>query len=355
MALHLELDRKGGALPRPAKSARAVWTRRDGLALRLWDDADDRGDGTTALTGRGEASPLPGFSPGGLEVAALELTAAARSPLLAAADDVVDVAGADALASALGVSDPAACFGLSTAILDRAACRQGVPLWRLIAGSAAPTPEPLPLAALVGDDDEADTAVAAGARTLKLKIGEATFAADLARLERLRQRHGASVALRVDANGSLDPARIHERLGALAAVNVALIEEPCPGPWPVPAPLPLAADESLLEAARWPARFAEIHAIVLKPTVLGGFGPCLAWAEAAARDGRAVLVSHTFDGPIALAAACHLALGLAARGVPSLAPGLWPHAGLDAWTECSISALGRATVRPVSTLGLGVT
>jgi L-alanine-DL-glutamate epimerase-like enolase superfamily enzyme len=91
--------------------------------------------------------------------------------------------------------------------------------------------------------------------------------------------------------------------------------------------------------------------LVLKPTVLGGLVACLALAREAAARGLAATVTHTFDGPVALAAAAELAAALPGGGP---ACGLDRHGGLDAWPPTSIPQLHPAHVASANRPGLGL-
>jgi L-alanine-DL-glutamate epimerase-like enolase superfamily enzyme len=334
----IEITRHGGELPEPARNARAAWSRRDGLFVRLVGD-----DGVCGL---GEASPLPGWSVDGLERCAAEL-AAVRVEALPA--DVTTPAAAAAALDAAGVTAPAARFALETALLDAAARRRGLPLWRLLAPDASGAP--VPLAALATDLPGARAALARGVRTLKVKAGAATWARDLGFLRALRAELGDDVALRVDLNGSLEPGDTAVRLAELAPLAPELVEEPGLAGPPAVSPVPLAADESLLRPGAWPALAPRVAALVLKPTLLGGLHACLALARDAEARGVATLVTHTFDGPVALAAACHLALALPGR---VLACGLAPHGGLSVWPAWRVAALGEARVEPTTVPGIGL-
>jgi L-alanine-DL-glutamate epimerase-like enolase superfamily enzyme len=67
--------------------------------------------------------------------------------------------------------------------------------------------------------------------------------------------------------------------------------------------------------------------------------------------GLGVVVTHLFDGPIAMAAACELALALP----KTLACGLDVHDGLTAWPPCDVpQRRNDCLVSPNSTSGLGV-
>jgi L-alanine-DL-glutamate epimerase-like enolase superfamily enzyme len=201
-------------------------------------------------------------------------------------------------------------------------------------------------------------AVERGAHTVKVKLRGPNLGPQLPVLERIRDAIGRS-KLRLDANGSFGADRVLEVLDALRGLEPELVEEPTHSAALVQlprGPVPLGLDESLQDPEVW-GRVAPcigrlgVVAVVLKPTTLGGFSQCLALGTRARELGLDVTISHTFDGPIALAAAAHLAIAIASR---SRASGLDRHAGLAAWPETSLPMVGQTTLKPVDLAGLGV-
>jgi L-alanine-DL-glutamate epimerase-like enolase superfamily enzyme len=180
-------------------------------------------------------------------------------------------------------------------------------------------PAAIPRCVLCTTPDDAGRAVRDGAHTIKLKIGGQTpFYDDLARIVAVRRTIGAAVPLRLDANGTLPVDEAAAMLTALAPHRPELIEEPVAaadlarafGDSPSSStPVPIALDESLqrLEPGQLPRQAA---ALVLKPMALGGLVRCLAFAAAAPH--LPVIVTHLYDGPIALAATATLACTLPA-------------------------------------------
>ena len=334
----------------PLAGAAAGQNQRAGLLLRI--RADD------GIAGVGEASPLPNYSPDTLDECVRQLSAM----------DVVALPGFDARAlaepnrvldwierslAASGLAAPAARFALETALLDALGRETGIALAALIGGESAAHVR-LPLSALVSDLGAARAAYARGVRAFKLKISHAGFDAGLALARMLREEFGQAVTLRFDANRGLDAATAMQRLAALAEVAPEIVEEPVAteqlgtmnG-----APVALALDESLAVPGAWPALAAVCRAVVLKPTLLGGIGACLRIAREAADRGMGVTVTHTFDGPVALAAAAELACALPGR---VLACGLDRHAGLQAWPAISIPQLNECDVGSAGLPGLGL-
>lgn len=324
-ARRLRLERVERVLDPPQANARGAWTKRLTLELSL-----AAGDGAS---GRGEAAPLPDYSPDRLEDC---------ERLLAALDearfDVLADAGAqallDAAATAVPPELPAARFALETALLDRAGQRSGRPLWRVLSEliPGASDPAPLALCALLPSADAvralelARQHVGAGVRTFKLKVGpERIGLAQEATLEALRGELGADIALRLDANRSLGRQHLAQALERASRYAVEFLEEPIADPSPdalTDSPCPLALDESLQALAPealepWLAR---VRVLVLKPTALGGLGACIRLALRARARGCDAVVSHALEGPIGWAACAHLALALQGPR----AAGLWP-------------------------------
>lgn len=346
--LHARIDLLEGTLPKPLAGAASRLSKRAFAVLRL-----TRSDGTAGV---GEASPLPGYSPDSIEDASRELGALAERPVRAD-----PLAPPLALLSDVSRAHPLACpssrFALETALLDWLGQTRGEPLHRMLAGSA--DRRPIPIADLVTEPSpsswlsEVDGLRAAGATHLKLKIG-ADLDAEIAALRTIRREHPA-LPLRLDANRRGSPSDIRRHSAALEALELELIEEPvAPEHWPdiLDLPLPWALDETLRDAAL-SGRLLDagrVHAVVLKPMVLGGLAACLQIAERAAEHGVPALVSHSFDGPIARAATAELALALQTP----LAAGLGAHAALALWPSYRASAIDGRQIVPHQDPGLGL-
>jgi o-succinylbenzoate synthase len=341
MTLRLELEPYRAGFAEPISNAQNRWRERTGVVLRLTD-----GSGTV---GQGEAAPLPGYSPETLDEATFALSAIGDGRLreLAGLEDL-DVLRRSVLRS-IPEFLPSARFALETALLDRLSQRTGRPLHRLLVPDVEP-PARLELAALVSTLAAAHRAVEAGFSTLKLKLGPATFEADLELLRALRSELGAGVRLRLDANRSLPAGGGH--LEALAAFAPEFVEEPFLAEVPLPRspPVPLALDESLhvpsVSLTPELARDFGVVAAVIKPGLVGGLLRGLELAREARNVGLVPIVSHAFEGPIGFRAARELALAL---GVTSHAAGLAPHAALDAWgVSLPAFGLGLPVLRPPS-------
>jgi O-succinylbenzoate synthase len=297
----------------PRGAGRGMWRERAGLIVGV---RGDRGE-----TGLGEASPLPGMS-----IDELADAQAAAEALAARVPFAVETP-----AHATGIADrvttaPAARFALETAMLSAIAQHART--------SIAALWSPLPLgelttAVVVDDEHEAVHAVAHGARCLKIKAATPEIVHRIA--------HAVpGVRLRVDANQRWPRSETWGWLASLAALPIDYVEEPCVDTADLlreRLPCRIALDESLVTTDRAVLDRAlaspDLAALVVKPTLLGGFARCLELAALAHRSGVAPIASHTLEGPIAFAACTELARAIAC----DLPVGLYPHRGLAQYWE----------------------
>lgn len=301
------VEARGGRLSTAVGGAAGRWEERRSWLLTL-EDAD-------GAWGQGECSPLPGYS---AEDPAEVEAALARPP----ADPASAPPSARCAWTMATLDLEARRRGLSVAALLCPAPRARVPLSALLLGEPGP--------ALV---EEAAARVAEGYRTLKWKAGRAgRWPEERGAIAALRAAF-PEIALRLDINRAWSRAEAAERLDNLASLEIALVEEPCPAPFP-PSPVPLAADESLQSGAPLDA-LGPLSALVLKPMALGP-ERCRALAAEAEARGLGVLVTHLFDGPLALRFALELARALPGRLLPC---GLAPHPGLAAWGFAAVPGI----------------
>lgn len=311
----------------------------------------------------GEAAPISGYGDDSLERAqeALEAWTAQRldaevEALFAkwgAGGQPVPAADWEQLhaGSPSSSSSPSARFAVDQVVAQAVSRRAGLPGYRVFSQRAVARrlATSQVLSALQPNEfARAARFLAEGVRTFKVKCGkqpktELHFVREVASL-------GKDVRLRIDANGSftsLDVGRFCDALGT----QLEWIEDPTLDPtewtqWPE-AHWPLAVDEPLVgrseafgspdlacaemsadsaagpfAAGSWGRR---VRAVVLKPMALGGWAPCLRWAQAARSVGVRVCVSHFFDGPRAAWGYATLAFAVQS---PEVAVGLSRHAGL---------------------------
>lgn len=236
------------ALRHPLATARGAVAERRGFLLHVVSR-----DG---LAGCGEASPAYWLGEGSLAATAAGLERIMKRlrmrPPLAVLRDAFD-------ADALGVPPAAAC-ALDGALLDLEARERGTAVAALFGAEPSAT---VAVGALVGGPtaeaagDEAAAAVAGGFGTVKLKVGAAALADDVARVAAVRARVGAGVRLRLDANRAWTIGEASRALAAFEPYGVEYVEEPLREFDPMAfaalagaTPVPLAVDESLREIGR---------------------------------------------------------------------------------------------------------
>jgi L-alanine-DL-glutamate epimerase-like enolase superfamily enzyme len=308
--LRSTLEDVGGPLAR--KVGHEGWSERRAIWLRL---TDARG-----RVGIGEACPHPAGIAGDLEACRVALEGLDRT-------------------RTRGIAP--ARFALESALIDLEGASTGKSAAQILGGGPVRYPW-VERGGVLGPDadrweDEIAALTARRIRTIKVKLGRAGFADKLARLRLLRS---AIATLRVDLNGSFEPDEARRRVVELAEIEPELVEQPT-SPAELlalgPTDVPWFADESMLdpEIATAVLRAPGCRGVVLKPAWIG-LWQSRRWAEEALDRGLGVVVTHAFDGPVGLAAACALSMSLSAR---PLASGLDVHPGLAAFPPLEVSAL----------------
>jgi L-alanine-DL-glutamate epimerase-like enolase superfamily enzyme len=292
-------------------------------------------------TGRGEAAPLEPYD--GVALGAVDAALDAYAAVLRALPD--RLAHAEVLdACATERPLPQALAAIDLALWDLAGRRAGRPVSHLIAAGAARSIE---VNATIGATDragaarDAQDAVAAGFRCVKVKVGVGD---DAGRLAAVRAAVGPQIRIRVDANGAWrTPDEALANLRMLAPVGLELCEEPVHGIAELDAvraesPVPIAMDETGEEPGAMTAGAAD--AVCLKISRCGGITPLLAQARAASASGADVYVASTWDGPLGFAAGLHAAGALSAeRRLPACGLGTGsPFPVADGWATVPAGA-----------------
>lgn len=299
---------------RPAHTSRGACGERASVLLEL-RDRDGR-------VGYGEAAPWPGFATESVADAEGALRSAERWLVgqLPVPDDVVTP-----LAELLR-DRPAARAALEGARWDLAARQAGRPLAvQLAASRHPPRSEPALRVAvsalLAGRDppalrDAARRARADGYRAVKVKLGSADLASDVACMRALREGLGTGVRLRCDANGAWTFEQAAAALEALAPFDVEYVEQPVAahdiegladlrrrGGVPVAADESVVSEQGLLRLLA--ADAADV--VVLKPALLGGPCRALELAAQARQAGVGVVFTHAFETAVGARHALHCA------------------------------------------------
>lgn len=153
-----------------------------------------------------------------------------------------------------------------------------------------------------------------GFTQLKLRVGVADFATDLARLQSLRHTFGDAIGLAIDVNGQWSPAQAHRVLPQLQALGLSYIEQPLAVvndrylPELQQYEIPIMLDESLNSTAAIDRLIAANGALWghLKLVKLGGLAPTLAAARRLQTAEVPFMIGQMNEGHAATAAALQL-------------------------------------------------
>ena len=249
-----------------------------------------------------------------------------------------------------------AIAGIEIALLDILGKARGVPVWQLLGAAEATAVEcngTLGADEPEGAAEHAGEMVAAGFRTLKVKVGTGD---DLARMQAVREAAGEETLLRVDANGAWDLERAASMLGQLEAIGLELAEQPCASLDELSelrngTAVPIVADESAETAEEAEAAFEQggCDAVTIKLAKVGGIGAALRIAGTVP-----AYLSSALDSPLGIAAAFHAAQALPSRGFSTgLAHGL-ATSGLFADNVADDERFSGPRIEPLKGPGLGV-
>lgn len=303
MSVQVRLDELKVGLRTPVATARGTVFERVGLVIVLTDEQ--------GRWGRGEVAPLPGWSTISLDTAKVEVAGWIRD---------TDQLGSPAPTALLS---PQVRAGVDAALWSLQAAQHELPLWRALGGdgdeasvavnaliAASDTVE---LAAAVSD------AIAAGYTTLKMKLGLGDDVERLSVLAEAIAGADATMRVRLDANAAWTVQQARDAMGEAMRVlgeTLEYVEDPVASLDELSAcrafDQPIAVDELVRDAADLDRviqdRLADV--LVIKPALIGGLTESLALAEQARRAGIDVVISSLYDGPVGLAAWCHLAAAL---------------------------------------------
>ncbi|GHJ44858.1 dipeptide epimerase [Catellatospora sp. TT07R-123] len=216
------------------------------------------------------------------------------------------------------VGNEAAKMAVDVALHDLAARRLGIPLVRLLGGTALRVPTDVTLAAgeAAALAETAKQRTAEGFGVIKVKVGT-DAAGDLARVRAVCRAVDPGVKVRLDANQGWTPrdaVRIINRIAA-EELPVELVEQPVARAdldglaWvSARADLPIMADESvfgvrdLVEVIR--RRAADL--VNVKLAKCGGLSTARTLLELAAAHGLGTCVGSMMEGPVGIGAAASL-------------------------------------------------
>lgn len=339
MSLRLRLVPYALPFAAPLTTARGIVRERRGVLVTL----ERRG-----VLGCGEVALWPGF---GSPAAEVETALAALGELRLDEDSTTTVEAATLAAQSV-TAVPEVRGALLTALLDLVAQAHGCPLAALLSPTHVTI---LAVGALAIDVADAEASVTKGYRTLKLKVGAAEPADDVARVQRVRACVGTAIHLRVDANRAWSEAIATRAATDLAACALEFLEEPLANPTPAALArlrttggVPLALDETLGHGASEEWLNPEVCDVaVLKPGFLGGPIATVALGRRAQASGLGVTIGTAFESAIGRAMAMHVAAALA----PGRACGLGSPLATDL---AEMPPIERGEIHLPTTSGLGV-
>ena len=282
---------------------------RTGLILRLHDENDGTSVGDNY--GDGEIAPLPGMHPETLSEAETQI----RDYLSG---------------NSLPVTCSAALFGSVNFGLDMALRtmfqNHNVSKFHSFKETAGNDPKPskidfkgqiFPVNGLaVGSgtvlEMECEELRNGGFKAVKLKVGRLTILQDIERVRLARKILGDEIALRLDANRAWEWEDALKFAEAVQDFNIEYCEEPLLDSnklekLHLQTGMPLALDETLWYAptpkSDTPAKHVSlsgIRALILKPSILGGWNNTKMWIEHAQKNGIHCVLSSCFESGLGL-------------------------------------------------------
>ena len=167
---------------------------------------------------------------------------------------------------------------------------------------------------------QVDEKLEQGFGCIKIKIGAIDFESETGLLKYIRKKAGPeTVTLRVDANGAFRAGDVFYKLDELYKYGIHSIEQPVKasdfrllGDVCKNSPVPVALDESLIGQSDNKARLLDElkpYAIVIKPTLLGGFRESMEWITIAGEKSIDWWVTSALESNIGLNAICQFTAG----------------------------------------------
>lgn len=220
---------------------------------------------------------------------------------------------------------PSIRYGIETAVLNLLANANGQPLCALLSPNYRRTVSINGL--LNGSPDEIQIhlkfLINEGYRAVKLKVGRQSIAQDIALVKEVRNALPYGVSLRLDANRAWQLREAVDFGKAIRDCSIEYIEEPLQIPselnkFHAETGLVLALDETLAEISPGDFRpFPGLAALILKPSVIGGFARTLQLARLAAIHQLKAVISSVFSSGVGLAAEAALAACVNEEDIPA--------------------------------------
>ncbi|MBC7093493.1 dipeptide epimerase [Candidatus Bipolaricaulota bacterium] len=315
-------------LDRPFRIATGYTTEKEEVVVRLADDAGH--------VGWGEASPSP------------VILSATADTVVAALDTLIPVVLGedprrlghlvDAMDRVLRGHSPAKA-ALDIALHDLVGQITGEPVWRMLGGSRS---GPVDTDFTVGLDApeamaaEAKALVAAGFRTIKVKVGEDPQV-DVVRVQAIRDAVGDAVTIRIDANQGWTRPEAVWALTRMAEYDVQFAEQPVAAEdieglaWVRRrSPIPVMADEAVHspQDALRVVRADAVDYVNIKLMKAGGLWRAREIAAICGAAGIPCMIGGMVESNLSATAAVHFALAAGNVIFRDLDIGEWPETRL---------------------------
>ena len=292
----------------PMQLAGQTLTTRQGHIITLTDS-----NGTTA---HGEAAPLQGFHDESFDDALEQLHNIK--------DDLIDMPAdggffelAIDLAKRLPLLYPSVRMAIEMALFNLGLKRS--------ASHLAQTAQLLPVNALLMWDspESIEKLIADGFTSIKLKIGTAPVADDIDRIAKIRETVGDSATLRLDANRAWNLDEAVEFAMQIGPDNIEYIEEPTKTSADHKAfyektGMDIALDETVIqEGVKSFPDLDHVSALVLKPSLLGGFSLTALMMDLAKRSNTTAVISSCFESGLGISSIALFAASMNLTNTPA--------------------------------------
>jgi len=233
---------------------------------------------------------------------------------------------------------------IEIALMDLRGKNSNLPIYELLGGKARDRVIAMKMVGLKAPDEMAEECVALvenGIKALKLKIGSG-YDQDRARVKKVRERVGAKIFLKVDANQAYDLALAKKMAHVLADCGVETFEQPLPADdWDGmvaltrESPVPIEADQTVRTAkdALEVIRRRAARIVNTSPQKAGGILEAKKIADLCEAAGMPCILSNVAGSQINDAAALHVIVASKAAFMP-----------------CEVSEFHRVTGDPASGL-----
>ena len=307
-----------------------ILNQREGLLLILTD--------RHGHVGMGEISPLPGYSCETLETALLNTTMILDKMM--STGEFKAHCHSSSGQSWENIAPPSvAHFGVETAILALLANINSVRPGAMLFGKSS---HRVPVNGLIRGSlsdwvPEAERAIQAGFKTLKIKVGRINSVLEARGIQDIRKFVGSDIKLRLDANRSWDLTTAIDFGKAVEPEHIEYIEEPLREAAELPrffdaCGVPFAFDETLHQIMDPTISFESytgLRALVLKPTLIACTARFMALVNQAQAQGVLPIMSSSYESDVGLLNLAQLAGSISGE---ELAVGLDTRAALTAGT-----------------------